>query len=295
MRKSKITDTKQKWAIFFCLPNILFFIVFFIVPATLGISYSLTNYNGLSRMDFVGLANYAKLFHDQEFYKVLLNTIKFTVVSVPIAYIVSMLLALLLSDTMVKGTTAMRIFIYWPTLLSTIMVGLTWKWLFGEDFGVVNYVLRLMHMQPIHWMTTSHFAFLTTISAYVWSGCGTNMLIFIGGIQQIPQSLHDAAKIDGASKWQDFIHITVPGLSAVSFMIIILTTISSFKVFAMVLTLTNGGPGTSTTYLIQYIYQKGFDKMQVGYSSAASMVMFFVLIVLSIFYTKYNTKKEMGN
>ena len=292
--KYKKIDTKQKWALLFCAPNILFFLIFFIAPATLGISYSFTNYNGLSRMDFVGISNYIKLFNDPEFYKVLINTIKFTIISVPLGYFTALLLAMLLNNESMKGNTLMRILIYWPTLLSTIMVGLTWRWIFGENFGIFNYILESMNLSKIRWATDGNAAFVTTIIAFVWANCGTNMLIFIGGLKQIPKSLHEAAKIDGATPFQDFINVTIPGLSAVSFMIIILSIITAFKSFAMVLTLTGGGPGSATTYMIQYIYQTGFDKMQVGYSSAASMVMFVILMIISIIQTKHNSKVERG-
>ncbi len=285
-------DTKQKWALLFCAPNILFFLIFFIAPATLGISYSFTNYNGLSRMDFVGLDNYFKLFSDPEFYKVLFNTVKFTLFCVPLGYFTALFLALLLNNESIKGNSFMRILIYWPTLLSTIMVGLTWRWIFGENFGILNYLLEMAHLSKIKWATNGNAAFITTIIAFVWANCGTNMLIFIGGLKQIPKSLHEAAKIDGATAFQDFINVTLPGLSAVSFMIIILSVISAFKSFAMILTLTGGGPGSATTYMIQYIYQTGFDKMQVGYSSASSMVMFVILIIISVIQTKHNAKAE---
>ena len=287
-------DTKQKWAFLFCAPNIVFFLIFFVVPATLGISYSFTNYNGLSRMDFVGFSNYIKLFEDLEFYKILFNTIKFTLVSVPLGYFTALFLALLLNNEKMKGNSLMRILIYWPTLLSTIMVGLTWRWIFGENFGILNYILQSFSLEKIRWATNANAAFFTTIIAFVWANCGTNMLIFIGGLKQIPSSLHEAAKIDGASSFQDFIHVTLPGLSAVSFMIIILSIITAFKSFAMVLTLTGGGPGSATTYMIQYIYQTGFDKMQVGYSSAASMVMFVILLIISVIQTRHNSKVERG-
>ncbi len=293
-RRKNNLDTKQKWALLFCAPNIIFFLIFFVIPATLGISYSFTNYNGLSRMDFVGFSNYIKLFKDLEFYKILFNTIKFTLVSVPLGYFTALFLALLLNNEKMKGNSFMRILIYWPTLLSTIMVGLTWRWIFGENFGILNYILQSFNLEKIRWATNGNAAFFTTIIAFVWANCGTNMLIFIGGLKQIPASLHEAAKIDGASSFQDFIHVTLPGLSAVSFMIIILSIITAFKSFAMVLTLTGGGPGSATTYMIQYIYQTGFDKMQVGYSSAASMVMFVILLIISVIQTRHNSKVERG-
>ena len=142
--RPKPRDYRQKWAFLFCLPNILFFLVFFVAPAVVGIWYSFTNYNGLKKMDFVGLENYITLFQDAEFYKVLFNTAKFVLVFVPAGYVVALGLAVLLSADAMKGSTILRILVYWPTLLSTIMVGLTWKWIFGENFGLLNYLLEQM-------------------------------------------------------------------------------------------------------------------------------------------------------
>lgn len=292
MKRKKSLDNNQGWALLFCTPNILFFIVFFVIPAVVGFYYSLTNYNGLKRMDFVGLQNYITLFKDKEFYMVLLNTIKYALIIVPLNYFASMLLALFLNDESIKGNTITRILIYWPTLLSTIMVGLTWKWIFGESFGVVNFLLLEMGLPAIKWSSAAGPAFWTTIVASIWAGCGTNMLIFIGGLKQIPESLHEAALIDGANKWQDFWNVTFPGLGPVSFMVIMTATINAFKEFAMVQTLTNGGPGTATTYMIQYIYSTGFEKMKVGYSSAVSMVMFVILLCISLAQNKINSKRN---
>lgn len=291
-KRPKKKDYRQKWAFFFCLPNILFFLVFFVAPAIVGVWYSLTNFNGLKKMDFVGLENYITLFQDKEFYKILWNTLKYTLISVPVGYAVALGLGMLLSSEKMKGIGIFRVVIYWPTLLSTIMVGLTWKWIFGESFGLVNYILTGLGFEPIGWATTPAAAFITTIVAGTWAGCGTNMLIFIGALKQIPAELKEAAMLDGAKAWQIFKNITLPCLKPVSFMVIILSVIGSFKVFAMVQTLTNGGPGTSTTYMIQYIYNTGFDKMKVGYSSAVSMVLFVILLILSFVQTKMNEKNN---
>ena len=284
--RRKRGDYRQKWAFLFCLPNMLFFLVFFVAPAIVGIWYSLTNYNGLKRMDFIGLENYIELFKDPEFYKILLNTAKFVLVYVPLGYVAALGMAMILvSDTM-KGSTILRILIYWPTLLSTIMVGLTWKWIFGENFGLINYLLESAGLPRIGWSSNAVAAFLTTVIAGVWAGCGTNMLIFIGALKQIPEELKDAAKIDGANAWEIFKAITIPNLRPVTFMVVMLSAITGFKEFAMVQTLTNGGPGTATTYMIQYIYTTGFTKLRVGYASAASMVLFVILLVLSFLQSK---------
>ena len=243
-------------------------------------------------MDFIGLKNYIDLFHDSQFYSVFWNTVLYVVVSVPLGMIVSLFLALLLNDEKIKGNAITRVLVYWPTLLSTIMVGVTWKWIFGESFGVANYVLTSMGLPSVGWFSTPSAAFWTTIIATVWSGCGVNMLIYLGGIKQIPVDLYEAATIDGANAWQRFKSITLPSLKPVTFMILLTSTINAFKVFAMVQTLTNGGPGTATTYMIQYIYQTGFTRNRHGYASAASMILFVVLLIISFIQTRMNAKQE---
>ena len=291
-KKKNPLDRNQGWALLFCAPNIIFFIIFFLWPAVIGLYYSFTNYDGWRNMDFIGLKNYIDLFHDSQFYSVFWNTVLYAIVSVPLGMIVSLFLALLLNDEKIKGNAITRVLVYWPTLLSTIMVGVTWKWIFGESFGVANYVLTSMGLPSVGWFSTPSAAFWTTIIATVWSGCGVNMLIYLGGIKQIPVDLYEAATIDGANAWQRFKSITLPSLKPVTFMILLTSTINAFKVFAMVQTLTNGGPGTATTYMIQYIYQTGFTRNRHGYASAASMILFVVLLIISFIQTRMNAKQE---
>lgn len=291
-KKKNPLDHNQGWALLFCGPNIIFFIIFFLWPAFIGLYYSFTNYDGWRNMDFVGLQNYINLFQDKQFYTVFLNTVLYVVVSVPLGMIVALFLALLVNDDKIKGNAITRVLVYWPTLLSTIMVGVTWKWIFGESFGVANYVLTSLGMDAVHWFSEPGAAFWTTIIATVWSGCGVNMLIYLGGIKQIPLDLYEAATIDGANTWQRFRNITIPSLKPVTFMILLTSMINAFKVFAMVQTLTNGGPGTSTTYMIQYIYQIGFTRNRHGYASAASIILFIVLLIISFVQTRMNAKQE---
>ena len=291
-KKKNSLDRNQGWALLFCAPNIIFFIIFFLWPAVIGLYYSFTNYDGWRNMDFIGLKNYVDLFHDTQFYSVFWHTVLYVIVSVPLGMAVSLFLALLLNDEKIKGNAITRVLVYWPTLLSTIMVGVTWKWIFGESFGVANYVLTSIGLPSVGWLSNPSAAFWTTIIATVWSGCGVNMLIYLGGIKQIPVDLYEAATIDGANAWQRFRNITIPSLKPVTFMILLTSMINAFKVFAMVQTLTNGGPGTATTYMIQYIYQTGFTRNRHGYASAASMILFVVLLVISFVQTRMNAKQE---
>lgn len=282
----------KKWAIFFTTPNIILFILFFAIPAFLGLLYSFTNYNGFSRMDFVGLKNYNDLFHDTIFMKVALKTILYVLLVVPLIYISSLSTAILFTSKTLKIKAIVRVFIYIPTLFSTVLVGLTWRWIFGEKFGLFNYIISSLGFDPISWATNPTAALITTLIATVWASTGFYMLIFIGGIENIEQSLYEAATIDGANDRQQFWYITLPQLRPITFLVVILSSIEAFKVFALVVTLTGGGPGNSTLFIIQYIYRMGFSRMKVGYASAASMLLFAVLITLSIIRMVMNNREE---
>lgn len=272
----------RKWSWFFVAPILILFFLFFICPASLGIYYSLTDYNGFNRMNFVGFENYVDLLRDPMFFKTISRTLLYSLTSVSLVYISSLFVAILVTNTALRFKAVARICIYLPTLFSTVLVGLTWRWIFGERFGVLNYVLNIVGLSPVAWSTEPFAAFMTTVIASVWYWSGFYMIIFIGGIENIDPSLYEAAHMDGANNFQRFRNITLPQLRHVTFMVVILYTIESFKVFAQVITLTGGGPGNATTFAVQYIYQTGFERMRVGYASAASMMVFIILLLFSL-------------
>ncbi|AGF55993.1 carbohydrate ABC transporter permease [Clostridium saccharoperbutylacetonicum] len=278
--------SKNKWPLFFTGINIVLFCLFFLLPAILGLYYSLTDYKGYSGEKFIGLANYMELLKDKSFYKALLRTAEYTIVDVPILYAVSLLVAVMLNNDKVKGKFISKIIFFLPWTISGIIAGVIWRWLFGENFGFINYVISELHGEPVPWFTNGNFAFMVIVFASVWSYTAFNMLQFMTALKNIPKSLYEAADIDGA-KWIDkFRHITLPTLKPTSFMVILLATINAMKEFALIQSLTNGGPGTDNMLIVQYIYSTGFDKMRVGYASAASMVLFVVLLALGIIQMK---------
>ncbi|NRY59317.1 carbohydrate ABC transporter permease [Clostridium beijerinckii] len=278
--------SKNKWPLIFTGVNIILFCLFFLLPAVLGLYYSLTDYKGYSGEKFIGLANYMELFKDKSFYKALLRTAEYTIVDVPILYAVSLLVAVMLNNDKVKGKFISKIIFFLPWTISGIIAGVIWRWLFGENFGFINYVISELHGESVPWFTNGNFAFMVIVFASVWSYTAFNMLQFMTALKNIPKSLYEAADIDGA-KWIDkFRHITLPTLKPTSFMVILLATINAMKEFALIQSLTNGGPGTDNMLIVQYIYSTGFDKMRVGYASAASMVLFVVLLALGIIQMK---------
>ncbi|MFC4402476.1 carbohydrate ABC transporter permease [Gracilibacillus xinjiangensis] len=279
-------DQNKKWAFLFIVLNLVLFLLFFAWPAILGVYYSFTEYNG-NVATFIGLENYINLFQDPSFYKSLSRTFLYTAVGVPFIYITSLLVSVLLVSKHTKGKNVAKVIFFLPWLISPIVVGVLWRWMFGESFGFINYIIQLIGGEPIAWSSDGNYAFLVVLFATAWMHLAFNMLIFIGALISIPKSLYEAAEIDGGSGWQKFRYITLPSISSTSFLVILLSVFNLMKEFPMVQSLTNGGPGTDTTFLVQYIYETGFNQMKVGYASAVSMVLFVILLVFSLLQFKF--------
>lgn len=287
-KAGRLGAEQRRTGYLFILPNCIIFMLFFVVPAVLGFYYSLTEFNGFGSPKFIGFANYAKLFADQDFYKILGHTFLYVLLTVPTVYVAALAVAIGLTRIWIRGRDIMRVSIFWPTMISTIIVGLIWRWIFGENSGIVNYLLTLLNGSGLPWLTNNALAMVTLVIATIWSKAGYFMIIFVGGIEAIPESYYEAAHLDGATPWQVFRRITFPLLRPTSFMVVMLCMINSFKEYPMILSLTGGGPADSTTLVIQYIYKTGFDRSNVGYASAASMVMFVILVIIAVVQFKLN-------
>ncbi len=279
------------WAFIFMLPNLIHFILFFLLPAVLGIWYSFTNFDGFGSYDFVGLQNYIELFSDPLFYKVMLRTLMYSAILVPLTVLTSFAVSMLLTRDL-KVTNIVRAMVYWPTLLSSVMIGVTWKWIFSENYGLVNYVINTMGGNDVMWQSAAGPAWVTIIIAALWCGMGFNMLIYIGAINNIPKSRLEAADMEGATWWQKIRFVIFPSVKNTTFLIIMLTPLASFKEFALINTMTSGGPAGSTTLIVQYIYNLGFNQYDVGYASAVSMVMVAVLMVITIIQAKMERRMD---
>lgn len=281
-KASKLGAEQRRTGYLFILPNCIIFVLFFIIPAVLGFYYSLTEYNGFGSPEFIGFANYAKLFGDTSFYKILWHTFLYVILTVPTVFVAALAIAMGLTRVWIRGRDFMRISVFWPTMISTVIVGLIWRWIFGENSGIVNYLLTVLKGSGLPWLTDSTLAMVTLVIATVWSKAGYFMIIFVGAIEAIPTSYYEAAYLDGAKPWQVFRRITFPLLKPTNFMVILLCMINSFKEYPMILSLTGGGPADATTNIVQYIYKTGFDRSDIGYASAASMVMFVILVIIAI-------------
>lgn len=278
----------------FIAATIVLFILFFLGPGLLGLYYSFTDYTGVGDPEFIGVANYLKLFDDDQFYSSLTRTVLYTVLAVPVHYCVALGISLLLTSTATRFRSAARVIFFLPWLISPIVIGVIWRWMFGENFGLINFVLSMIGLPGQRWETDGSLALAVIIIAGAWGGTAFTMLLFIAAIRNIPKSYLEAAAIDGASGSQRFFRITLPLLRPTSFMVILLGTLGAMKEFAMVQALNGGGPGTENMFMVQYIYQTGFQRAQIGYASAVSMVLMVILIIIALIQMRFDRREDLS-
>ncbi|MEV2212267.1 sugar ABC transporter permease [Streptomyces sp. NPDC050997] len=272
--------------------NVVLFALFFVWPAVIGLVYSFTNYTGVGVFQFIGLDNYHNLFGDSTFYDALTRTLLYAVLFVPLNFAVSLLTANLLVSKHAKGASVARVVFFIPWLLSPIVVGVLWRWLFGENFGLVNYVIEKLGGSAVPWQSNADLSLIVVVMAASWAWTGFSMLLFIAAIKNVPVSYYEAASLDGAGPWRQFISITLPSIAPTSFIVILLNTINAMKEYPVFVALNNGGPGTSNNLLVQYIYETGFKRGQIGYASAASFVLMLILMAVAIIQLIVNRRVE---
>ncbi|MGP5377167.1 carbohydrate ABC transporter permease [Brachybacterium alimentarium] len=289
-RPNAVRERKRRGivAAIFLLPALILFCVFFVGPAGLGLFYSFTDYRGYGDAEFVGVENYTKLFGDSTFYASLVRTVLYTVVAVPFGYFLSLLISALLVSKNVKGSALAQVIFFFPWLISPIVTGVIFRWLFGENFGLVNYLLTTAGLDPVKWAADPNLALIVVILAGSWSGTAFSMLLFMAAMRNVPSSYLEAASLDGAGPVTRFVRITWPLLRPTSFMVILLGTIGAMKEFAMIQSLNGGGPGTSNVLIVQYIYKTGFEQSKIGYASAASMVLMVILLIIAMVQKRFD-------
>jgi multiple sugar transport system permease protein len=278
--QNKINDqTKDAWI--FILPIVLGTILFSFYPVVFSLVASLSNWDGFERWDYVGLENFKKLLNDRYFIIAVKNTFVFTFVSVPISMALGMIVAVVVNKK-IFFTTFYRTAFFIPSIASTVAIGLVFGLILVPNAGLLNSLLAQIGIKGPDWLGTSKWAMPSVIFVQVWLVTGYNMTVYIGGLQGIPDTLYEAAVIDGASDRQQFFRITVPLLSPTSFFLMITSIISSFQVFNLIHVMTNGGPAFATTTYIHYLYLNAFSYFRMGYASAQAWILFIVLVVITL-------------
>lgn len=250
-------------------------------PVLASIAFSFTNWTGLTTLEWVGLENFRKLlFEDELFWTATYNTFYYSFGAVTLGTLGALVVALLLNQKL-PGTTLLRVVYYMPSIASGVAVAILWIWLFNPQVGLVNYLLSLVGIKGPLWLASQQWALPALILKSTW-GIGANMIIILAGLQGIPVSLYEAARIDGANPWHEFRHVTIPMLSPVLFFVIVISTINSFQILTDVLVMTQGGPGTATFVYVYYIYQAAFQYLKMGYASALAWILFLIILALTL-------------
>ena len=285
-KASKLGAEQRRTGYLFILPNCIIFVLFFIIPAVLGFYYSLTEYNGFGSPEFIGFANYAKLFSDTSFYKILWHTFLYVLLTVPTVFVAALAIAMGLTRVWIRGRDFMRISVFWPTMISTVIVGLIWRWIFGENSGIVNYLLSLLKGSGLPWLTDSTLAMVTLVIATVWSKAGYFMIIFVGAIEAIPTSYYEAAYLDGAKPWQVFRRITFPLLKGVTKTNLTFWTINTATFYLWSKMFSPVDTEASVVVPVMYLYDtafpsRGSSAADPGAAAAVGIVL--AVIILAVY------------
>lgn len=264
------------------LPTILLFSLFRFYPVIYSAILSLTDWDGIApQKHFVGLGNYVKLFTSPEFYNSFAVTCYYTIVAVPLGMCLALVLGLALNRS-IYGLSIYRTLYFMPVVTSTIAVSIIWLWLYEPSYGLVNYFLRMFGLPTPRWLQDPKWAMPALILMSTWKGLGFNMVLFLAGLQGIPNEYYEAARIDGAGAWACFRHITLPLLAPTTFFILVTSIIGSFQVFDQVFIMTSGGPMQATDVVVFNLYRHAFEFFHFGYASAIAYVLFAVILILTL-------------
>lgn len=289
MKSKKITGAidRQLFPYLLIAPNALIFIIFIVIPACFGFYFSLTEWKGIGAREFVGAANYVKALADMKFWRAFGRTCIYVAASLPLIMTIPLVLAQLMIKE-IRGRGFFRAAFYWPSMISYIVVGISFKFIFGDNTGVINHLLSVFDGMKVEWLTNQGTAMLVVVLATVWCRSGFYMVTYISGLQSVPLSYYEAARVDGASRIQQFIYITLPLIKPTAFLVMILGLIDLFKAYGLVISLTGGGPGTATKFVVQYVYEKAFRQQEMGYASALSMILLAAMACFTIIQFKVN-------
>ena len=270
----------------FAAPALAVIAVFFALPVLAALALSLTDFDIYALADggnlrFVGLGNYLGLMQNPLFWQALGNTFYFVMVGVPLSIALSLGAALLLHSRLGVFKPFFRTAYFAPVVTTVVAVAVVWRYLFHTRYGLVNWALAGIGIEPVDWLGDPDWAMPTIILFAVWKNFGYNMIIFLAGLQAIPEDLYEAARIDGASRWRQFLHVTLPMLGPVMLMVAILTLSGYFQLFAEPYVMTQGGPLQSTVSVLYLMYEEGFKWWNLGNASAVAFTLFVIMATIT--------------
>jgi multiple sugar transport system permease protein len=274
-----------RWALLFLAPTLIGLAVLSAGPILATLAISLTQWDLLRAPKLVGLDNFVQLASDDRFLLALRNTAFYTVTSVPLGMVISLFLAVALNQT-IRGIAWIRTAYFLPVVTSTVAIALVWQWIYSPDAGLLNQVIGVFGIAPQKWLSNPTLAMPSIVVLSVWQGLGTNIIIFLAGLQAIPTELLDAASVDGAGRWARFRNIVLPLLTPSIFFTGVLSLIGSFQIFDQVFVLSRPRPTDATITVVYFIYENGFKFFKMGYATAASWVLFLIVAFFTAIYFK---------
>lgn len=282
-RMRRLKEQLLAWG--FMTPSVLLLLAFLVIPFALAIYFSFTNQRLISNPNvptrFIGLSNYERLLTDTTFHRGLLNNFLFAVVVVPVQTSLALLLAILVNQK-IRGMSLFRSLYFIPVVVPMVVVAVIWTFLYNPGEGTINAFIGLFGLGPYNWLGDTILAFPSIIVLSIWQGVGFQMVIFLAGLQEIPDFLYEAGQIDGAGKVQQFLHITLPSVRNTIIFVVISTTILAFKLFVQVDVMTRGGPQDATMTTILHVVNVGYCQLQVGRASAMVVVFFLIVLFVSL-------------
>ncbi len=288
---STSTQQRRKWGEWltgyaFLAPSFIILAVFTYFPVAYALGLSLFKWRIMrGEPAFNGLTNYELLLTSEDFWQAIGNTIYFAVGSIPTNMAIALGIAMLLNRE-IQGRAIYRTAYFLPTVTSMVAVSVVWMWIYHPDVGLMNYLLNFFQIPAIRWLNDPRWAMPALILLGIWKGVGYNIIIYLAGLQNIPQHLYEAAQIDGANRWQVFRNVTWPLLTPTTFLILIMAVINSFQAFTEFHVMTQGGPLGSTTVIVYYLYQQAFQQFNMGYGSALAIVLFLIILGLTLIQNK---------
>ncbi|WP_411372554.1 carbohydrate ABC transporter permease [Enterococcus thailandicus] len=287
--KLKRKNTLIAWS--FIAPNFIGFLLFTMIPVVFSLILAFMKWDSFSTPEFIGLKNFSKMMTDETFWISLKNTFLYTIGVVPLTLVCSLGLAILLNQK-IRGVKFFRTAFFFPYVTSLVAIAVVWNMLFHPTMGPINQFLKLFIANPPGWVSSSQWALTAIIIVSVWRGMGYYMILYLAGLQSISKELYEAAAMDGANKWKQFVNITVPALRPTTFFVTIMLVINCFKIFDLVQVMTDGGPGRATNVLVYHVYNEAFVKFNFGYASAIAMILFVIVLAITVIQFKWNQVQE---
>lgn len=282
-RRSKMDLIEALWGYIFIAPVVIGLTIFYIAPAVSSFFLAFTKWDGITAPIFIGLNNFTELFQEETFVQSMINTVVFTIISVPISIICATIIAVLLNQK-IKGILIYRTLFFIPVVTMPIAIGMVWRWLYNSEFGLINYLLGMFHLPEPSWLFDERFALLSIILVSVWMSVGYNAVILLAGLQGIASSYYEAANLDGANEFQKFLKITVPLLTPSLFFVLVMSMINSLQVFDLIFVMIgdNASLLDPTRTVVYSVWENGFKYFNMGYASAQALILFIVILIITI-------------